>query len=155
MTVQGNTSPQFTKNANNQSVAVTAANTSSEGGGTVGTNIFLLFTPGANDSFVDFVRLIATASAAASSTTQTVARIYRSTVNSGTTTSANTFLIAEVALPSVSADNSTLAVNAIDVPIGMRLSGSSGAVPEYLLITNHAAPAASTEWVATAVGADY
>jgi hypothetical protein len=155
MTVQGNTSAQFCKQANNQSIAVTAANTSSEGGGTVGTSIFLLFTPGANDSFVDFIRWMPTASAAATATTATVGRMFRSTVFTGTTTSANTFLIAEIDLGVASADNSTNPVSALDVPINARFSGSNGATPEYILVTNHAAPAASTQWVATAFAGDY
>ncbi len=158
MTVLGNVQPQFTRAADIQSVAVTAGNTSSEGGGTVGTNIFLAFTPGANDSYVDFMRWMPTASTAATSTGATVGRIFLSSVNTGSTTSANTYLIGEVVLPSVSAASSTAANNPVDFALGFRICGSNAstpAVPLYLLVTNHVAPSASTQWVATTFGGDY
>lgn len=156
MSFTPNTLPTFTNAGNIQSVAVTAANTSSEGGGTVGTSIFLAFTPGDNDSFVDFMRWMPTASAAATATTPTVGRIFLSTQTSGSTTSSNTYLIFEVVLPSVSADSSTVANNPIDIPLGFRLQGSNNAHSAmYLLVTNHAAPAGSTQWVATTFGSDY
>jgi hypothetical protein len=156
MAITPNTLPNFTQSANISSVAVTAANTSSEGGGTVGTNIFLAYSPGANDSYVDFLRWMPTASAAGTNTTATVGRVFISSVNSGATTSANTFLIYEVVLPQVSADSASGANNPIDVPLGFRLPGSNAAVGAmYLLVTNHAAPATSTQWVTTTFGANY
>ena len=142
--------PIYTKNGRLSSVLVTAANTSSQGGGTVATDIFLLFTAGAEGAYVDFVRWIATATAPAN-TTATVARIFRSTVSAGVTTSANTHLIGEVTLPLVAADNATTAVNAFDFPLGIALAAG-----ETLLVTNHAAPAATTAWRAVVMGAgDY
>ncbi len=156
MPITPNTLPTFTNSANVSAVAVTAANTSSEGGGTVGTNIFLAFTPGANDSYLDFLRWMPTASAAATNTAATVGRVFLSSVNSGSTTSSNTFLIFEAVLPQVSADSSTGANNAIDIPLQFRLPGSNAAVGAlYLLVTNHAAPNASTQWLAITFAANY
>jgi pyruvoyl-dependent arginine decarboxylase (PvlArgDC) len=147
----GNAQPQFTRNGNITPVAVTAANTSSQGGGTIATDIFLAFTADAtNGSYVEYVRLMPTSSAAATATNATTARIFLSTKTSGATSSANTFLIAEVSLPSVTADSTTVGVAPIDVPIGFRLPAGN-----TLLVTNHIAPAANTAWVATAVGGDY
>lgn len=150
-----NVQPTFTLRANIQAVAVTALNASSEGGGTVGTSIFLAFTPGANDSFVDWIRGMPTASAAATTTTATVARFFLSTVNTGSTTSSNTFLIGEVTLPSVSADSSSVAQNPVDFGLGFRIPGSGATTPMYLMVTNHAAPAASSQWVFVTFGNDF
>lgn len=156
MSTKPNPQPNFTQQANIQFVAVTAANTSSEGGGTVGTSIFLAFTPGSNDSYVDFCRWMPTASAAATSTTATVGRIFISSVNSGSTTSANTFLIDEVILPSVTADATNIANNPIDRPMNFRIAGSNNTNnSQYILATNHAAPTASTQWLLITFGSDY
>ena len=74
----------------------------------------------------------------------------------GSTTSSNTFLIFEVVLPAVSADSSSVANNPIDVTLNFRLQGSNNTHSAmYLLVTNHAAPNASTQWVATTFGSDY
>lgn len=95
----GNSTPIFSKNGRLESVIVTAANTSSQGGGTIATDIFKAATADAtNGSFVEYVRWIATATTP-TNTTATVGRVYLSSVTSGATTSANTILVAEVALP--------------------------------------------------------
>ena len=146
----GNATPQFTKNGNVSGIAVTAANTSSEGGGTIGTDIFLAFTADAtNGSFVDTVRWIPTATAN-TTTTATVGRVYVSSQASGATTNANTHLIAEVTLPSVSADHATIPVFSIDVPVNMRLPAGW-----TILVQCNAAPAANSQWKVVAVGGDY
>lgn len=146
----GNTNPQFTKQGNIDSVLVTAANTSSQGGGTVATDIFKAFTADAtNGSFVETVRFIPTATAP-TTTTATVGRVFISSVGSGATTSANTFLVAEVTLPAVAADNASAAVYPIDVPVNARLEAG-----QFILVTNHAAPAANTAWRALVIGGDY
>lgn len=145
-----NTSPIFTLTPNVGNVAVTAANTSSQGGGTVATDIFKALTAGANGTFVARVRWNPTASAAATSTTATIGRVFYSTVGSGSTTSANTFLIGEVTLPSVSADSSTAPTNPIEVMVNMAIPSGS-----FIHVTNHAAPAASTAWVAQVIAGDF
>jgi selenocysteine lyase/cysteine desulfurase len=146
-----NTDPIFTKNGKIGSALVTAANTSSAGGGTVGTTMFLAFTADAtNGSFIKFVRWIATSSVAATATTATVGRIFISSLATGTTTSADTFLISETALPVVTAANTTSAVYMFDVAIGFPIN------PGYtILVTNHAAPASNTAWRAIVVAGDY
>ena len=144
-----NTSPIFSLTPNVGNVAVTAANTSSEGGGTVGTDIFKALTAGANGTFVSRVRWNPTATAP-TTTTATIGRVFYSTVGSSTTTSANTFLIGEVTLPAVSADNATAPTNPIEVMVNMAIPTGS-----FIHVTNHAAPAANTQWSATAVAGDY
>lgn len=131
------------------SARITAANTSSQGGGTIGTDIFLTETTGANGSFIERVRFSPTATAP-TTTTATVARVFYSTQSSGATTSSNTFLLGEVTLPATGADNATNSAPVIDLPLNISLpTGMS------ILVTNHAAPAANTAWVATCIGADY
>jgi hypothetical protein len=145
-----NTSPRFTKVANINSVLVTAANTSSQGGGTIATDIFKAFTADAtNGSFVEKVRLIPTATAA-TTTSATVARVFLSSVASGATTSANTFLVAEVTLPAIAADNASTGVNPFDVPLGFGIPAGW-----TVLVTNHAAPAANTAWRAVVIAGDW
>ena len=147
----GNNDPIYSKVGKIGAVAVTAANTSSQGGGTVGTDIFLLFTADAtNGSFVRNIQMMPTASAAATATTATVARIFYSTVGSGATTSSNTHLLQEIALGSQTADQTTTATFSINIPLNFAMPPGT-----FLLVTNHAAPAASTQWKAIAFGGDY
>lgn len=147
----GNSTPQFTKNGIVQSVLVTAALADSSGAGNLTTpTIFKIATADAtNGSWIDFVRVAAVATAA-TTTTATVGRIFVSSVTSGATTSANTFLVAEIALPATAADNASTAVNFIDVPLNIRLPAGY-----TLLASNHAAPAANTNWRFTAFGGDF
>lgn len=142
-----NTNPIFALTPNSGGGAATAANTVGDGGGTVGTDMFKVYTAGANGSWVARVRLQPVASVAATSTTATVFRLFKSTVTSGATTNANTFCILELTLASVSADHSTAATNAIEVMLNYPL-----ATGEFLHCTNHAAPAANTRWHVTFPG---
>lgn len=145
-----NSIPRFTKIGDIASVLVTAANTSSQGGGTIGTDIFKAFTAdNTNGSFVERVRWMPTATAA-TTTTATVGRVFLSSVSSGATTSANTYLIAEVTLPAIAADNASTAVQPLDVPLGLALPAGW-----TVLVTTHAAPAANTAWRAVVFGGDY
>jgi hypothetical protein len=156
MAITPNTQPNFTNSANISAVAVTAGSTNSEAPGTIGTGCFLAFTPGANDSFLDLLRWMPTANTAATSTTATVGRVFLSTISSGATSSSNTFLIYEVVLPSVSADSSSAANNPIDVPLQFRIPGSNAGVGAmYLLVSNHVAPAANSQWIAITFASNY
>lgn len=130
---------------------ITAANTSSQGGGTIGTDIFNVFTADAsNGSFVREVRFTATATAAGTATTATVARIFLSTQSTGATTSANTHLVGELALGSQTADSSTAATWPVIYPLNIPVP------PGYsILVTNHAAPAATTAWKCIVIGGNY
>lgn len=141
--------PIYPKTPDVDAVAITAANTSSQGGGTIGTDIFLLKTAPADGMIVRRIRFVPTATAQ-TATTATVARVFLSTQSSGATTSANTHLWAEVALASQTADSSTAAVSPIEIALDTPVpSGFS------VLVTNHAAPAANTQWKAILIGSDY
>lgn len=132
-----------------QSARITAANTSSQGGGTIGTDIFLTESTGANGSFIERVRFSPTATAP-TTTTATVARVFYSTQSSGATTNANTFLLGEVTLPATAADNASASAPVIDLVLNVNIPTGF-----HILVTNHASPAANTAWVATCIGADY
>lgn len=145
-----NQQPRFTKNGKIGSVLVTAANTSSQGGGTIATDIFKAFTADAtNGSFVEKVRWIPTATTPTSMTT-TVGRVFVSSQTAGATTSADTHLIAEVTLPNAAADSASAAINAYDITLGITLPAGW-----TILVTNHAAPAANTAWEALVIAGDY
>lgn len=134
------TTPIYTVPTPVGSVLITAANTSSQGGGTIGTDIFLAATAGANGAFLREVQFIPTATTP-TNTTATVGRVFISTVTSGATTSANTRLVGEIGLVATAADNATTPVGPISVPLNIMLGPN-----ETVLVTNHAAPAANTAW---------
>lgn len=145
-----NTSPIFSLTPQIGVGAATAANTVGDGGGTIATDIFKVFTAGADGAWVSRIRFQAASSAAATNTTATVARVFVSSITSGATTNANTFLIAEVGLGVVAADHSTNATNPVDIQLNFALPASW-----TILITNHAAPAANTRWMATVYAGNY
>jgi hypothetical protein len=131
------------------SARITAANTSSQGGGTIGTDIFLTDSTGASGGFIQSLRFSPTATAP-TTTTATVARVFYSTQSSGATTNANTFLLGEITLPAIAADNASASAPVFDLPLNISLPTGL-----HILVTNHAAPAANTAWVATCIGGDY
>lgn len=147
-----NANPRFTKQANNSpGVKVTAANTKSDGAGTVGTDMFKAFTADpVNGSFVDKILWMPCATVASTNTAATVARVFLSSVASGATTDANTHLIAEISLPAQTADAPTNAVNPFPMPLGIQVPAGW-----FLHVTNHIAPNANTFWKATAFGGDF
>lgn len=147
-----NVQPQYTRQANISSVLIAAARTTSDGsGGTIATDMWLAFTADSNNgSYVEFARIIAVASAAATVTNATVIRIYVSSITSGSTTTANTWLIKELPIASQTADQAAAAINAFDVPLGFRLPASY-----TILASTGTANASNTAWRATVFGADY
>lgn len=146
----GNTDPLYSRVGAIQAIAVTAANTSSQGGGTIATDIFLAFSPDTtNGSFIREIMWVLGESTIATASTATVGRIFISSVGSGATTSSNTHLFREIALPSQT-PSSTLAGVPIVVPCNFMLQPD-----QFILVTNHAAPAANTHWKAVTFGGKY
>lgn len=138
----GNTDPLFTKTTKFNGVLINTGNASNQGGGTIGTDIFLLGTVDAtNGGLIRRVRFFPTASVAGTATTATVGRVFISSVSGGATTSANTHCVDERVLPSVSASNATTAsyFQEFWLPEGL----SPG---QSILATCHATPAANTAW---------
>lgn len=146
-----NTSPIFTATSNISAATISAANTKSDGSGTIGTDIFKAFTADAtNGSYVSNIRFSLTASVAATASTATVLRVFISNITSGATTNANTHLFTEVAVASQSGANSGTATYQIEIPINRFLPASW-----TILITSHAAPAANTVWEGVVYAGNY
>jgi hypothetical protein len=149
--MSGNAQPQFTKQGNIGATDVTTARTLSDGTGTIGTNLWLAFTADAtNGSYVEFARIMGVGSVAATATVATVIRLYVSSLASGATATTNTHLIAEVALPIITTDQTVTATNAFDVALGFRLPAGW-----TILASTHIVNAASTTWRVIVFGGDY
>lgn len=129
----------------------TTANTKSDGTGTIGTDMLLLFTADATYGSMLYKALIQPqASVANTATTATVIRFYLSTVTSGATTNANTSCVGELPLPSVNADVATTATVTIQMPFGYPLEAG-----QTLLYSMHHAAAANTSYGVTVLAGDY
>lgn len=90
------------------------------------------------------------ASAAATVGVATVLRIFLSTVGSGATTAANTFLIGEISVPAINSDNSVNATNYYDFLLNMAIPSGM-----FIHVTQHVAQTANQNWIAQAIGGDY
>ena len=142
----------LTPNVNSVKITQTAALVRSDGGATnaIGTDQFLAFTSGASGSFIQSVRFQPVASAAAVNSVATTLRIFLSTVNTGTPTSTNTNLLAEISVPIISTSNSTNATNYYEVPINRAIPAL-----RYILVSQHIAQTANQTWQAIVFGGDY
>lgn len=147
-----NTAPIFTLTPNVGFARITqaSANVKSDGAGTVGTDIFLLFTAGTNGSYIERIRFSVTASAAATVSVPTTLRVFLSTLNTGTTAPGNTWLVAEISVPALTSDHSTISAPFYEVNLSM-------AIPTglYVLVSQHVAQTANQSWIAAAIGGDY
>lgn len=119
--------------------AMTAANTATDGTGTVTT----LFTAGSNGSFVDEITLKALG-------TNSSATVFRLFVNNGGSngTATNNSLIREMSLPSTTSSNS--AADGSDYTIPLRK-----AIPASYVLIAVLGTAVSPGWIATVWGGDY
>lgn len=146
----GNVDPIHSKVGDNQGVAVTAANVSSQGGGTIGVDIFLAFQADVtNGGFVRSLRAMLSESTIGTASAASVLRVFKSSVISGATTSANTHLIGEIALPSQT-PTSVVAAVPVEMPLNFMLD------PNHAILVAHSiAPAANTHWKHTVFGTKY
>jgi purine-nucleoside phosphorylase len=116
----------------------------------IGTDIFKIFTAGANGSFVEKIRLSPVAIVAATATSATVHRIYVSSVTTGVTANTNTFLIAEVQASAQTADQTVTATFYYEIPLNIKLNANW-----TILVSTHIVNAANTNWTAVAFGMDF
>lgn len=126
------------------------ANTKSDGTGTIATDMVKLVTTGADGSFINRIRLFPAASTAGTATTATVARFYISTVSSSTTARTDTFPFAEIPCPSQTADQTTTAINYLEIQCGFYLPTSY-----YIHFSMHHVAATNTSWAALVFYGDY
>lgn len=155
-----NTQPIFTLTPNIGQVKITTTTAQVKSDGTsagTGTDLmFSSFASGANGSFLQKVRFNVCASAAAVNSVATVLRVYLSSVSTavgsaaGATTNANTFLLAEISVPILSASNSINATSYYEVPLNIPIA--TGA---WILVSQHVAQTTNQTWQATAIGGNY
>jgi len=149
----GNSQPQFTRQGNIGSALFggTALATSDGSGGTFGTSMVVVFSADStNGSYVEAIRILGVASTAATATAATVVRVYVSNTNTGSSSTTTSFLIAELALPAITADQTTTATNWYDLPLGFRLPASY-----YITVSSHIVNNANTNLRAVVFGGDY
>lgn len=130
--------------ANNAGLVVgPTQNTSQTGSGTAGTDIFKLFTAGANGSYVQKIRFRPVGSPAA-----TVCRVFISTSTSTSTT--NTWLYDEITLPAVTVSQ-TAASSVFELPLNFALD------PNYLLYVTFGTStgSAGTGYSVVCIAGDY
>ncbi|HXC40217.1 MAG TPA: hypothetical protein VN667_14865 [Burkholderiales bacterium] len=139
-----NIDPIYTRSGGIGGAVLSAANTKSDGTGTIGTDIFLLATVDAtNGGFVRAIEFWPTTSVSGTSTTNiAVGRVFHSTQSSGATTTSNTRLIGETTL-GVQTPSTTVPgfpnVVVVNHPFP---AGAS------ILATLTVLPAANTAWIA-------
>jgi hypothetical protein len=92
---------------------VASANTARDGSGTLGTNIFNLFTAGANGSRVDYIKFTSAQATAAAMSSIIVGRVFLTD-----TTGANPRLIEEVAIANATASNTVIGATSTITFIG-------------------------------------
>ena len=133
-----NTSPIFPLTPQVAFTTITAANTATDGTGTVAT----IFTAGANGGRVDYIRCRALGT--------NVATVLRVFINNGSTnaTATNNALFEELTLPVTTASNT--ADTGGDSDVALNLSLPTGYKINVVLGT-----AVSAGWKVTAVGGDY
>lgn len=150
-----NINPIFTltPNVSFATIVQTSAQVKSDGtsAGTAGADImYLAFTAGANNSYVDRVRF-QVVSTAVTNSVATVLRAYVSTVAApGATTAANTWCCGEISVPIISAGNTTNATNYYDIMLGFAIPTG-----KYIHVSQAIAQTANQNWIGIVFGGDY
>jgi hypothetical protein len=80
----------------------------------------------------------------------TTLRVFVSTVGSGATTAANTFLVAEVSVAAIASDNSVNATNYYDMTLNLAIPTGM-----FIHVSQHVAQTANQNWIAVCSGGDY
>jgi hypothetical protein len=152
--MSANINPIFslTPNVGEVKITTTSALVRSDGSAAnaIGTDQFLAFSSGVNGSFVQRVRFIPVASAAAVNSVATTLRVFLSYVNTGTPTASNTHLLAEISVPIISTSNSTNAVIYYEIPLNIAIPTAN-----YILVSQHVAQTTNQSWQAMVFGGDY
>jgi hypothetical protein len=144
-----NTAPIFTIVPEFSAVRIQAANTSSSGSGTIGTDIYLAFSPGANGSYLQKIRFSLAESTIGTASAACVLRVFLSTQSSGSTSASNTWLIQEV-VAATQTPTATLSASPIDIPLNFAIPSTY-----YVLVSASVAPTANTTWNANVFAGDY
>lgn len=144
-----NTSPIFSVTPRTSSVRVSAATTVSDGTGTVGTNMYLAFTPGVDGSYLQRIRFSLSESTMSTASAAATLRVHIATTNTGTLTTSNCFLYQEINA-AAQTPTTTASSYPIDIPLNFAIPSN-----QYVMVSTSVAPTANTAWVATVIGGDY
>ena len=146
-----NTSPVFGLVPEFQGVDITttAAAARSDGLVAIGTNQFVAFSSGPSGSYVQKIRFNCIATTPTNSVA-TVLRAHYSTVNTGTPTATQVFLLGEISVGLLAAANATNATNFYELPLNFAMPANT-----YILVSQHAAQTTNQNWEATVIGSDY
>ena len=150
-----NTAPIFTETPKVTGVRVGAAQTNSQGIGTVGTDYFVAFSAGADGSYVQRTRFSLTGATANVASTAAVLRVYVSTASAGAATTLNTWLVQEVTAAAQTPNVVTTLTGAtypIDVPLNFAIPTGHNILVGVSATT---VAANAPTWVATTYGGDY
>jgi hypothetical protein len=146
-----NTSPIFglTPRLSGVDITTTAAAARSDAGVAIGTNQFVAFTSGPSGSYVQKVRFMSIATTPTTGVA-TVLRVHYSTVNTGTPTTSQAFLLGELSVGALASANATNATNFYELPLNFAMPANT-----YLLVSQHAAQTTNQNWEAFVIGSDY
>ena len=146
-----NTSPIFGLTPDLQGVNITqnAASARSDGLAAIGTAQFLAYTSGPSGSFIQKVRFMSVATAPTTGVA-TVLRAHYSTVNTGTPTSGQVFLLGEISVGALATANATNATNFYELPLNFAMPANT-----YLLVSQHATQTVNQNWQAFVIASDY
>jgi hypothetical protein len=146
-----NTSPIFglTPRLSGIDITTTAAAARSDAGVVIGTNQFVAFTSGPSGSYVQKVRFMSIATTPTSGVA-TVLRCHYSTVNTGTPTTSQAFLLGELSVGGLASANATNATNFYELPLNFAMPANT-----YLLVSQHGAQTTNQNWEALVIGSDY
>jgi hypothetical protein len=115
----------------------------------IGSNMYVAFTSGANGSYVQKMRFQFTSTTSAINSAATVFKVYYSTVNTGTPSITQASLIADIAAPAQTITNTTSAYP-IEFPLNFAMPANT-----YLLVGQTIAATANGAWFVTTFGGDY
>jgi len=146
-----NTSPIFglTPRLSGIDITTTAAAARSDAGVVIGTNQFVAFTSGPSGSYVQKVRFMSIATTPTTGVA-TVLRCHYSTVNTGTPTTGQAFLLGEISVGGLASANATNATNFYELPLNFAMPANT-----YLLVSQNAAQTTNQNWEALVIGSDY
>ena len=146
-----NTSPIFglTPRISGVDITTTAAAARSDAGVVIGTNQFVAFTSGPSGSYVQKVRFMSIATTPTTGVA-TVLRCHYTTVNTGTPTTGQAFLLGEISVGGLASANATNATNFYELPLNFAMPANT-----YLLVSQHAAQTTNQNWEALVIGSDY
>jgi hypothetical protein len=149
----GNTSPLWVGTVRSDRVVIgqAAVSVNSQAPGTIGTNCFLLSSvTGADGSYIQKIRFAYSSTTGAVNIAATNLNIFISTINSGATSTANTFLYTTVQVPAQTIGGVTVAPIFYEAPLNLGLPQNT-----YILVAQTVAATANGAWVAHCVCGGY